>query len=423
MKEYKAEILIGSAVLLALAFLFFFARDAHAETGTLIASYDFSQTQTAYCGYNPPGVPSSFARLGFTGVNASSVSSVVFRITDIQNWDPGDQLLVLMQDTAGVEMARGSSTIATSSDQFVEVFINDFTYNYSGAPITATGTFKFYVQAGFYGTDWQFKVQGGPDTLGGVFADCGGSLGDMTPVYDPYMLVYGEPVNAGAFLAPRSGRPTYDFSQFRISYTTPTSTIIGVQYGKLGTDYPYYDQFPATISPGSGNLTIPKSVNLENLVIVSGEIWEARILFTQGNTSSTQNPILFSVYRSGETLPISIPPPTATSSIGDASINCELGNIFANGFCHALVFLFVPGADDIEQFSNVGNLVKSKPPIGYFASIASEIQDAPNEMPTFQLDADIGSLLPFQLLYDPLRWIAGLAFVVYMYHRIKNLLL
>jgi hypothetical protein len=81
----------------------------------------------------------------------------------------------------------------------------------------------------------------------------------------------------------------------------------------------------------------------------------------------------------------------------------------------------VPDRDTLGQFANVQALVERKPPIGYFAIIRNEIASTTTATPTFQFDADIGSLLPFQLLYDPFRWLAGMAFVVYMYNRIKYL--
>lgn len=104
---------------------------------------------------------------------------------------------------------------------------------------------------------------------------------------------------------------------------------------------------------------------------------------------------------------------------------CSLTNI-GGCFKEALCWAFVPATESLPNFGTLGDMLKQKPPIGYWNGIAGELSAAniASGTPTFTLAT---SSAIYANIFSPIRtslvWVFWIAFIMWTFIRLKNIAL
>lgn len=110
---------------------------------------------------------------------------------------------------------------------------------------------------------------------------------------------------------------------------------------------------------------------------------------------------------------------SSTTPITLPAGTCDNLNIFAGALCKVITFLFVPSSTSLNQFSNLKDIVATKPPFGYFTSIKNYLGSLSNTTtPAFVLTAEIENITIFDTLKTALAWILWLFFAFWVIKRI-----
>lgn len=96
----------------------------------------------------------------------------------------------------------------------------------------------------------------------------------------------------------------------------------------------------------------------------------------------------------------------------------DLGTI-AGSLCRVISYLFYPSQESLTQFSNLKDMVATKPPFGYFTSIKNYLNTlSSTTTPAFVLTAEIENITIFDTLKTALAWILWLFFAFWVIKRI-----
>lgn len=100
---------------------------------------------------------------------------------------------------------------------------------------------------------------------------------------------------------------------------------------------------------------------------------------------------------------------------------CENLDVFSGALCRVITFLFVPTSTSLNQFSNLKDLITTKPPFGYWTSIKNYLNNlSSTSTPAFTLTAEIGNITIFNTLKTGLTWILWLFFGFWIIKRIAK---
>jgi hypothetical protein len=113
---------------------------------------------------------------------------------------------------------------------------------------------------------------------------------------------------------------------------------------------------------------------------------------------------------SGLEIPPSVPP---------GMINCEGGGFFDTLLCNLYVALFLPSDTALNQFSDLWNNIKNKPPFGYFTIINSAISGLAVGTTTLAF-AGISDISIFGTLRLVLMTLLWFLFAFWIFHRLRN---
>jgi len=81
----------------------------------------------------------------------------------------------------------------------------------------------------------------------------------------------------------------------------------------------------------------------------------------------------------------------------------------------------VPTSTSLNQFSNLKDLITTKPPFGYWTSIKNYLNNlSSTSTPAFTLTAEIGNITIFNTLKTGLTWILWLFFGFWIIKRIAK---
>jgi hypothetical protein len=100
---------------------------------------------------------------------------------------------------------------------------------------------------------------------------------------------------------------------------------------------------------------------------------------------------------------------------------CDNLDVFSGALCKVLTFLFVPTQKTLTQYSNLKDLVITKPPFGYYNSIKTAIAGLTSTTtPAFSLTASISDISIFGTLKTGLAWILWIFFSFWIIKRIAR---
>lgn len=117
-------------------------------------------------------------------------------------------------------------------------------------------------------------------------------------------------------------------------------------------------------------------------------------------------------------------PPTSTTSSANWTLTCDnQSGAFASSLCYIGGYLFVPNEDIFNNFGDIYNQIKNKPPIGYFYAIT----DAFNGLGTSTAPYSLASVSAFSGFFSPIRtalaWILWLIFGFWVLNRLRHITL
>jgi len=100
---------------------------------------------------------------------------------------------------------------------------------------------------------------------------------------------------------------------------------------------------------------------------------------------------------------------------------CENLDVFAGALCKVITFLFVPTSGSLNQFSNLKDIIATKPPFGYFTSIKGYLSNlSSTSTPAFVLTPEIANIPLFNTIKTGLIWILWLFFGIFVIKRIAR---
>ena len=113
---------------------------------------------------------------------------------------------------------------------------------------------------------------------------------------------------------------------------------------------------------------------------------------------------------------------STVEEIYTAYTTCSITDL-AGCFQNAIVFLFYPSQSSLNDFSNLYDAIKDKPPFGYISAVQTALQGI-NDTETGVFTLETMPILD-TYIFTPVRtaliWIMWLAFIFMFYHRLKNI--
>ena len=113
---------------------------------------------------------------------------------------------------------------------------------------------------------------------------------------------------------------------------------------------------------------------------------------------------------------------SSVEEIYTAYTTCSITDL-AGCFQNAIVFLFYPSQSSLNDFSNLYDAIKDKPPFGYISAVQTALQGI-NDTGTSVFTLETMPILD-TYIFTPVRtaliWIMWLAFIFMFYHRLKNI--
>lgn len=245
------------------------------------------------------------------------------------------------------------------------------------------------------------------------------------------------------FINPFASGTFQDFPNWSLDLSNNSSSAatgtIGVYYGAGATTTNLLDTTTFYVAPNADTqILIPKSSALTYPQQGTSTLqWNAFIAVTS-TVSDVQmdNPIIFYTNPQAQAGQNPIQNIFNQSTTNEYSVQCSYttssffvdpsGNI-QTGFCNVLVWAFVPTnnqENDLStRFQNIGALVSSKPPIGYFALIANQLNglSGSSTATTTLMDSSTTAIIAgtFSTLDEGLASIVSFLFALWIFHRFR----
>lgn len=248
-----------------------------------------------------------------------------------------------------------------------------------------------------------------------------------------YIIGYSTPYDSISITYPIStSTPIGEFSNWTISFQQATSTT--ASSADFYTKQIYEGATSTAINTLAGNTSVspdllPSPAQISKpFALGTGTFYaQAQLRYFKniydqyGTLVATSSIISFTINQGfGASGSWSSPTSTATST----SITCDsTSGAFAYSLCFLAQALFIPSSDATNEFQNIGNLVSSKPPMGYFNQIKAAINSlSTNASSTFVL-ANLTSMNT--TLITPIKTMLQLAlwfvFGFWLFHRARHL--
>ena len=238
---------------------------------------------------------------------------------------------------------------------------------------------------------------------------------------------------------------TKDFSYWQVigqNMPTGTTLTISALYSPSSSINPWDGeniedtmQFQVSENPATGTLLrIPKKYPFQLPLTDSSTYWVKFYLYTTSTpyydcyigfciVASTTN-IAETDFINFKLVPSGTNPWDANTTTTPVDI-CEQygGNGFMYGFCGVMMAVFRPADTVLDNFTGLGDMVKTKPPMGYFSIIASDISGISDTGTDTLMTASTTSA--FSPIFSPVRLIfgtlLGLLTVFYFWKRFVHL--
>lgn len=218
------------------------------------------------------------------------------------------------------------------------------------------------------------------------------------------------------------------------SVTAPTSGLQStslITFSGTFANSAQYDQLIALVNNYKLGRTSPISWTLP---LMSG--YDMPFSFTRQLNTLTEYGVRFHLYNSmtgaisTDTNEILFNTPSTVGGIGSGGTDfvprdCAWSNTSTWGGCFTNLFyaILFPSSDSINQFSNLFDLYKNKPPFGYISAIIEQLKGVNDTGSSVFTLHSLGILNT--LIFDPLRsaliWVLWVGFAFVFYNRLKNI--
>lgn len=406
-----------------------------------LASTYFSQTVTDayYAGNTDQGKIIVYAG------SDTDVSSTVIRLSSTYGSQTGGGRWY--HCTAGGINCTSSASIEISSDSYsLTSTETSYTYTFSSTSFTAGEYYAFVPQRGTYNQD--FRVYGAHSDQTAdeacIQVASGDCLSTGTGVADPYIIINGAGTDTIVFTNPTdSESKANDFSAWQFDYTLANATTstdiwyaVDIDYVASSTGHTYHETINSYI-PAEGQES--GSILTYKNFLLSPDTYNATSTFYSIDLNDCPLPYgqcgLFSEFASTTLATDNITFSTgglasyfedtynSTSTISNLNATCDQASgLFATSICKVLITLFVPSQDALDQFDGIADLIKQKPPAGYFVALNTELTDyaSGTASAAFSFNSAIEDFAPLVTLSEALEWLLWLAFGFWLIHRARH---
>jgi len=112
----------------------------------------------------------------------------------------------------------------------------------------------------------------------------------------------------------------------------------------------------------------------------------------------------------------------ASTTAAALSVTCDTS---ANAFSYSLCFLyqsvFIPQPGSLSAFNNIGGMISSKPPFGYFTAINTALGGLnTSSTPAIDLSALTPVANVFQPFRDLMQWVFWVLFGFWLYNKFRH---
>lgn len=258
-------------------------------------------------------------------------------------------------------------------------------------------------------------------------------------ITDLYFELTGAPVDSISITTPTNGATsTVDFNNWGLDWNigennTSTAFIFEVNYGTNSTTPDFQDVFlyPNNTDPGEpvdfpkGNLLTPGVYYAQ--AVMKGIDFTSCSNQTECSdytdyTVATSQQISFQFYYPGSSL---WDPFNTSSTIPELNSTCDPdSNYFAFSLCKMLQFLFLPSNDSFSQFSGIQDLIKNKPPMGYFTIVSGLLDNVgttTQASSSYSLASGIGHLPIFSQIRSKITILFWIFFAFWVLNRARHL--
>ena len=247
------------------------------------------------------------------------------------------------------------------------------------------------------------------------------SQGDIQTIMDGLVV---PPSNSISVILPQNSTstPRNDFNNWTINATTATSTDrikIKTNYTCEGCPLTWIDNYSLVwpiFTNDFSDFDMPKGHLLQASSTRQWSVWAEADDYYTGEFMASSSINYFSILGS------SYAPPTSTPT-STYAITCDPeSGFFSYSFCSMFSYLFVPDPSNLNQFSDLADGIKYKPPIGYFYAL----QTAFTSLATSTTSTSFISLGALKdNIIDPIRsafiWLLWLTFGMWLFNRIRHL--
>lgn len=231
----------------------------------------------------------------------------------------------------------------------------------------------------------------------------------LSPAIDFYNLSNGTttPDFNNWYLNFTNGTPN-QFYDFEVKYWQTTSSI----YSDILVNAPYFSNPTLEIIPHSQK-------QLADLTATSTWYAQGYLYNLNGTSSIAQTDVI-----SFTVLPINSISPNGTSTLTATCDNTS--GVFQNSLCSILVWAFYPSQASLQNFGNLKDVFKNKPPFGYFTAITNALNNLQEGSSSIVM-INASTTAAFSDIFTPIKtgmaWIFWLAFAFWLYYKISNLYL
>jgi hypothetical protein len=181
--------------------------------------------------------------------------------------------------------------------------------------------------------------------------------------------------------------------------------------------------FTATTSTTTQNWSRALPLNLANATAGAGTYWliEASVIDSVYLTTTAATNSRFYMNISGSQLPAPFIQSGGTYSTSTGAVLASCNDLNLNFFQAILCYVFVPKYEGISQFSGLFELIKNKPPVGYFYSVKTALSGLSTSTPAFEWNTASSSIPLFGQIKTGLSWIFWLLLAFWIFNRLRHL--
>lgn len=305
---------------------------------------------------------------------------------------------------------------------------------------TFTGSYAFDSNSCYRLQGWAggggMVVYGSPDADSWPYGmvDTADAVADFYFVMDGLSYEPPPPEDTIAITFPSStSTPIQEFTDWIVSFSQATSTtassddfyIKQIYVGATSTALTTLaggSSYPPTIAPSPETIQKPSALGTGTWYAQAQMRYFRDVYDQYGTLVATSSVISFPIgWGFGASGSWATPTSTATSSEWTMTCDPDSG-AFSYSLCFLAQALFVPSSGATAQFQGIGDLVSSKPPLGYFQQVKTALSGLSETTSTFAL-ADLSSMstsliTPIKTAIQLILWFV---FGFWIFNRVRHL--